>query len=209
MPAPGRGAAIPRQPHMPGQPMPGQQPQHQPDQDDQNRQREQDQDRDRDAGDKAGEQRPQFTPEQLATPSPQLAGSRQMYIIVGPYKGSVLTMPDAEAEDAKDSHWAVEMSTVAPPFDADKPLHDHELTEEDRSHAVEAANTWAAAQNPQPEPPPPEGGARDNEPDVEGETDEARQARQRRNAEHNERQMQLQPDRGGDYETRGAQKPRR
>jgi hypothetical protein len=98
---------------------------------------------------------PQFTPEQLATPAPQLAGSRQMWIIVGPYRGSVLTMPDAEAEDAKDSHWAVEMSTVAPPFDASNPPdHDHELTEQDRMHAVEAANAWAAKVNAPPEPPP-------------------------------------------------------
>lgn len=102
----------------------------------------------------------QFTPEQLATPAPQLEGHRQMWIIVGPYKGSVLTMPDAEAENAKDNHWAVEMDTVAPPFDADNPPeHDHDLTEEDRANAVKEANEWAAKVNPPPElPPPPEGG---------------------------------------------------
>jgi hypothetical protein len=103
---------------------------------------------------------PQFTPEQLATPAPSLAGSRQMYVIVGPYRGNVLTMPDAEAESAKDNHWAVEMDTVAPPYDASKPReHDHELTDEDRAHAIVAANEWAASVNAPPEPPPPEGAA--------------------------------------------------
>jgi hypothetical protein len=106
---------------------------------------------------------PKFTPDQLATPAPQLAGTRQMYIIVGPYRGNVLTMPDAEAENAKDNHWAVEMETVAPPYDASKPReHDHELTEEDRENAVKEANEWAAKVNLPPEPPPdppPEGRA--------------------------------------------------
>jgi len=100
--------------------------------------------------------------EQLVTQptSGTLAEGRAMWIIVGPYKGSVLVMPDAEAEDAKDSHWAINMSDMAPPFDANAPLdHDHELTDEDRAYALEAANTWAAAQNPPPEPPPPEGEA--------------------------------------------------
>jgi hypothetical protein len=98
---------------------------------------------------------PKFTPEQLATPALSMIGYRQMYIIVGPYRGNVLTMPDAEAEDAKDSHWAVEMETVAPPYDASKPReHDHELTEEDRNYAIEAANAWAAKVNLPPEPPP-------------------------------------------------------
>ena len=168
--------------------------------------------------------------EQLVTEPTGMEGSRQMYIIVGPYRGSVLTMPDAEAEDAKDSHWAVEMNTVAPPFDADTPPdHDHELTDEDRAYAVEAANAWAQAQA---NPEEPEEEARENETDEqrtereqrnkdrqkrnadrqaqrkperkqgEGETDEQRQARQKRNAEHNERQMR--PDStGGSYATRG------
>jgi hypothetical protein len=113
----------------------------------------------RKAAERQAETPAQFTPEQLATPAPQLAGSRQMYVIVGPYKGSVLTMPDDEAENAKDNHWAVEMDTVAPPFDADNPPdHDHELTDEDRANAVKEANEWAAKVNPPPEPPPPEGG---------------------------------------------------
>ena len=112
----------------------------------------------RKAAERAANKPAQFTPEQLATPAPGMEGRRQMWIIVGPYRGSVLTMPDAEAESAKDNHWAVEMSTVAPPFDAENPAeHDHDLTDEDRAHAVESANEWAAKVNQPPEPPP-EGG---------------------------------------------------
>ena len=164
--------------------------------------------------------------EQLVTEPTGMEGSRQMYIIVGPYKGSVLTMPDAEAEDAKDSHWAVEMDTVAPPFDADNPAdHDHDLTDEDRAYAIEAANAWAQAQSdpeepeeeaPQNETPDArtereqrnkdrqkrnEGRQARNKPQRKDETDEQRQAREKRNADHNERAMQ--PDRtGGEYTTR-------
>jgi hypothetical protein len=134
----------------------------------------------------AGEAPAQFTAEQLATPAPQLAGTRQMWIIVGPYRGTVLTMPDAEAEDAKDSHWAVEMATVAPPFDAaNPPEHDHALTDEDRAHAVEAANAWAAKVNAPPETAP------------EGETEAQRREREQR--------RQMPPAKpAGEYETRGT-----
>jgi len=164
--------------------------------------------------------------EQLVTQPTGIEGSRQMYIIVGPYRGSVLTMPDAEAEDAKDSHWAVEMNTVAPPFDADTPPdHDHELTDEDRAYAVEAANAWAQAQSDpeEPEEEAPQNETADartereqrnkdrqkrnegrqarNKPQRKDETDEQRKAREKRNADHNERAMQ--PDRtGGEYTTR-------
>jgi hypothetical protein len=171
----------------------------------------------------AGASRP-IPYEQLVTEPTGMEGMRAMWIIVGPYKGSVLTMPDAEAEDAKDSHWAINMSDMAPPFDANKPLeHDHELTDEDRAYAVEAANAWAQAQS-DPEEPPPEGDEDDTQrqarekrnadrqarrkPQRQNETDEQRQARQRRNSEHNERQMR--PDStGGSYATRGPGRPAR
>ena len=165
----------------------------------------------------AGASRP-IPYEQLVTEPTGMEGSRQMYIIVGPYRGSVLTMPDAEAEDAKDSHWAVEMDTVAPPFDADNPAdHDHDLTDEDRAYAIEAANAWAQAQS-DPEEPAPEGDEDDTQrqarekrnadrqarrkPQRQGETDEQRQARQQRNSEHNERQMQTQQQPRAGYVTR-------
>jgi len=134
----------------------------------------------RQAGERAGEQVSAFTPEQLATPAPQLTGSRQMWIIVGPYKNSVLVMPDAEAENAKDNHWAVEMATVSPPFDAaNPPDHDHDLTDEDRAKAVEEANAWAAAQNPPPEQPPPEGETFGRRHDDDDDDDETKRRRRR------------------------------
>ena len=138
-----------------------------------------------------GEQVSTFTAEQLATPSQSMVGYRQMWIIVGPYKNSVLTMPDAEAEDAKDSHWAVEMSVMAPPFDANAPReHDHELTDADRAYAIEAANAWAAKVNAPPEAPPPEGGAL---------------ARGGRHPGSDDKAMRAEP--GANYETRGGGKP--
>jgi len=158
-----------------------------------------------------------------------LVNGRAMWIIVGPYRNTVLVMPEAEAEDAKDSHWAVNMSDMPSSFDAaNNPFidHDHELTDEDRAYAVEAANAWAQAQwDPEePEEPAPEGEADEarterekrnadrqkrnsdrqaqRKPQRQNETDEQRQARQQRNAEHNERQMR--PDSaGGNYATRG------
>jgi hypothetical protein len=171
----------------------------------------------------------QFTPEQLATPALSMVGFRQMYIIVGPYRGNVLTMPDAEAESAKDNHWAVEMETVAPPFDANNPAeHDHELTDEDRAYAVVSANEWAAAVNEPPLPPDPPA----DEPAIVGETADARREREKRNADRRadydrrkadqerreaerarkpDRAMQMQPGAkpGGEYQTRTDQPRRR
>jgi hypothetical protein len=175
------------------------------------------------AADIASRANPPIPANQLVTEPTGMEGSRAMYIIVGPYRGQILTMPDAEAEDAKDSHWAVEMDKVAPPFDADTPFdHDHELTDEDRSYAIEAANAWAQAQY-DPEEPAVEGedetarASREKrnadrqahrKPERKNETDEQRQAREKRNSDHNERQMRQQPRRAvepkpaGTYETR-------
>jgi hypothetical protein len=165
----------------------------------------------REAAARAGEQQqPTFTPEQLATPRADAADTRQMYIIVGPYRGQVLTMPNDEAESAKDNHWAVEMSEVSPPYDASQPReHDHELTDEDRAHAIESANEWAANVNAPPEPPPPE-----------GETEAQRREREAKRREpalgerHGERHegRDVGAGRPGEYETRdtaGKPTPRR
>lgn len=78
-------------------------------------------------------------------------------VIVGPYRGKRLTMPEADATAAINDHWAVD---PVPPEVPDEP-HDP-LTDEERTHALEAANTWAkatwdAAAGIEP-PPPPEGG---------------------------------------------------
>jgi hypothetical protein len=174
-----------QQPH-PGQHPAGQEP-HRDERDDRNEGAE---------ANAGGERPTPFTAEQLATPRADAADVRQMWIIVGPYRGSVLTMPNAEAEAAKDDHWAVEMSEVSPPYDASKPReHDHELTDEERAHAVEAAQTWADNVNAPAE----------EEEAPEGETEEQRNAREerrrQRNHEHNEREMR--PDgTGGNYRTR-------
>jgi hypothetical protein len=142
-----------------------------------------------------GEHVSEFTADQLVTPASGMEGHRQMYIILGPYRGSVLTMLDAEAENAKDNHWAVEMDTVAPPFDADNPPdHDHDLTDEDRAYAIKEAEEWAAKVNDPPEAPPPE-----------DETEAQRKARIDRNNKHNDRE--LRPDNPGGYETRTQPAP--
>ncbi len=115
------------------------------------------------------------------------------------------------------------MSDMQGPFDANAPLeHDHELTDEDRAYAVEAANAWAQAQS-DPEEPAPEGDEDDTQrqarekrnadrqarrkPDR-SETDEQRQAREKRNADHNERAMQPQSEQGT-YTTRAPGRPAR
>ena len=53
---------------------------------------------------------PQIPPDQLATPpsSPPHAGGKQVEVLMGPYRGSDLIMPEAEAENAINDHWAIE-----------------------------------------------------------------------------------------------------
>ena len=110
------------------------------------------------------------------TSGPLAEGGRAMYVLVGPYRGNVLTMTDADGESAKDNHWAIDIVDMNKPFDADNPYgHDHELTDEDRAYAVKEANEWAAAQNPPPE--------EQDEAAPEGETDAQRQEREKRNTE--------------------------
>ena len=86
---------------------------------------------------------------------PNADGNVIMEVIAGPYRGNYLTMTAADAEEAKDSHWARD------PGETDRD-HDHVLTEEDRQSAITQAHAWAQAQwdaaagiDP---PPPPEGG---------------------------------------------------
>ena len=186
-----------QQPHVPGQeqsqlqPQPGQHPAEQP------------HDRHHDDAVEANavaEKPATFTEEQIATPRADAADSRQMYVIVGPYRGSVLTMPNDEAENAKDNHWAIDMADMAPPFDANKPYeHDHELTEEERAYAVKEANEWAAKVNEPPEDPdapPPEGETEDQRKEREAKRHERDQARR-----HGSRNMRPEPGRPG-YDTR-------
>ena len=153
---------------------------------------------------------PMSTDQAVTEPSsPPHVGGRAMYVLVGPYKGSVLIMPEDEAENAKDNHWAIDQADMEPPFDAANPYeHDHDLTDEDRENAVREADEWAAKVNAPPEQPPPEGG--EGEEGVDGETEAQREAREKRNAD---RKKALQPEQqpaqrpGGDYVTRDSMRP--
>jgi hypothetical protein len=118
---------------------------------------------------------------------PDANGNVIMEVIMGPYRGNWLTMTAADAEEAKDSHWARD------PGETDRD-HDHVLTEEDRQSALTQAQ-WDAAAGTDDEDPP------------EDETPEARQAREerkrQREREHNERAMQPGNPKAG-YATRAA-----
>jgi len=124
---------------------------------------------------------------------PNAEGNVIMEVIMGPYRGNYLTMTAADAEEAKDSHWARD------PGETDRD-HDHVLTEEDRQSALTQAHAWAQAQWDAA------AGIHDENP-PEDETDEARQAReerrQQRDRQHNERAMQPGNPKTG-YPTRAA-----
>jgi hypothetical protein len=127
---------------------------------------------------------------------PDANGNVIMEVIMGPYRGNYLTMTAVDAEEAKDSHWARD------PGETDRD-HDHVLTEEDRQSALTQAHAWAQAQWDAAQ------GVDDDEP-PEGETEEARHAREekkrQREREHNERAMQSGNPKAG-YQTRTAAKP--
>jgi hypothetical protein len=124
-----------------------------------------------------------FTAEQLVTPR---VGEpvKQVSVIAGPHRGSILSMPEAEATQAIDDHWAIELRL--PPFDAENPPEHHPLDDAERAAAEAAAQAWADAQLVPPDEavppvePPPEGTRREVKP---GET------------------------KPGEYETRGTHKP--
>jgi hypothetical protein len=90
---------------------------------------------------------------QTVTPpaSPPQLGGKQVMVIVGPYRGNALIMPEAEADQAINDHWATELVTT---FDPNAEQHPP-LSDQERTAAVEAANAWAAnVQNPKPPEPP-------------------------------------------------------
>jgi len=86
---------------------------------------------------------------------PNAEGNVIVEAIMGPYRGQHLTMLAADGQNAINDHWA---------RDPTEALYEHEeLSEEDRTHAVEASHIWAqaqwdAAQDIEPDAPPPEGG---------------------------------------------------
>ena len=82
--------------------------------------------------------------------------TRQIQVLLGPYRDNRLTVSAADAEMAINDHWAVDPHHVAAPDEEPHPP----LTDEERTHALEAATAWAklqwdtAQQVPPPEPPP-------------------------------------------------------
>jgi len=94
--------------------------------------------------------------------------TRQIQVLMGPYRDHRLTVSSADAESAINNHWAVD------PFELPDPDHQHPpLSDEERTAALEAATTWAqtqwdaAQQIGNPKEPPAEGTAvrRDMKPD--------------------------------------------
>ena len=82
--------------------------------------------------------------------------TKQIQVLMGPYRDHRLTVSAADAESAINNHWAVD------PFEVHEPDHEPHppLSAEERTAALEAAQTWAqlqwdtAQQVPPPEPPP-------------------------------------------------------
>ena len=97
--------------------------------------------------------------------------TRQIQVLLGPYRDRRLTVSAADADAAINAHWAVDPFHVAAPDEEPHPP----LSDEERTAALEAAQTWAqrqwdtAQQVPTTEPTPPEGGGtpvrRDMKPD--------------------------------------------
>ena len=67
--------------------------------------------------------------------------TRQIQVLMGPYRDNRLTVSAADAESAINNHWAVD------PHELPDPDHQHPpLSDEERQTALEAATTWAQAQ---------------------------------------------------------------
>ena len=97
--------------------------------------------------------------------------TRQIQVLLGPYRDHRLTVSATDADAAINAHWAVD-PFAPPPGQEDEPHPP--LSDEERTAALEAAQTWAqlqwdtAQQVPPTEPPPKGGGTpvrRDMKPD--------------------------------------------
>ena len=122
------------------------------------------------------------------------AGNVMIEAIMGPYRGNRLTVTEAEGQAAINDHWA--RNPVITEYQHE------ELSEEDRTAAWEAANTWAKetwekAGQVEGETPPPEAEAKRRE------QEEAERQRQQ--------QRDMQPDQAAGYKTRQSptEPPRR
>jgi hypothetical protein len=83
--------------------------------------------------------------------------TKQIDVIMGPYRGNLLTVSAADADAAVNAHWARD------PHSGEEYGTGHDpLSDEERAAALEAANVWAQAQwaagTQAPPDPPPEGG---------------------------------------------------
>ncbi len=90
--------------------------------------------------DKKSERGKKAAAQQQMTPNAE--GNVLVDVIMGPYRGSRLMMPEADGQAAINGHWAVEL--VLTHDDDDEP-HDP-LTDQQRQDALAAAHTWAQAQ---------------------------------------------------------------
>ena len=81
--------------------------------------------------------------------------TKQIQVLLGPYRDHRLTVSAADADAAINNHWAVDPFHVAAPDEEPHPP----LSDEERTAALEAATTWAQAQWDTAQgvtPPPPE-----------------------------------------------------
>jgi len=82
--------------------------------------------------------------------------TKQIQVLLGPYRDHRLTVSAADADAAVNAHWAVDPSHVAAPDEEPHPP----LSDEERTAALEAAHAWAkqtwdTAQGVTPPPEPP------------------------------------------------------
>jgi len=82
--------------------------------------------------------------------------TRQIQVLLGPYRDHRLTVSAADADAAINNHWAVDPHELPDVDDPHPPL-----TAEERTAALEAATTWAqlqwdTAQQVKPPDPPPD-----------------------------------------------------
>ena len=101
---------------------------------------------------KPDEKKKSTTPRLVQEPNSD--GNVMVDVIMGPYRGSRLTMTAADGQAAINGHWA---------RDPQEDYGDHDpLTDQQRNDALTAATTWAQATwdkaQGTAEPPPPEGG---------------------------------------------------
>jgi len=81
--------------------------------------------------------------------------TKQVFVLMGPYRDHRITMTAADAQSAINNHWAVDPTVLHDPDDEHPPLSDDE-----RKAAMDGAVAWHQAQQDAllEQPPPPAGG---------------------------------------------------